>query len=176
MNLLPIYYSVMTQINIIVAVDAAGGIGINNSMPWHLPEDMARFKQLTTGNPVIMGRKTFDSIGRVLPNRRNIVITRNAQWTHEGVEAVTSLTAAVALVGEAPAYIIGGAEIYSQAMEVADQLIVTEIVETFACDAFFKRPDAAVWQEVGRDAHHSSVSGLHYAFVTWRRINAAAVT
>lgn len=164
----------MTQINIIVAVDAAGGIGINNSMPWHLPEDMARFKQLTTGNPVIMGRKTFDSIGRVLPNRRNIVITRNSQWARDGVETASSLEAAVALAGDAQAYIIGGAEVYSQAMAIADQLIVTEIAETFQCDAFFHKPDPAIWHETAREPHVSALADLHYAFVTWQRIDATA--
>lgn len=162
----------MTQINIIVATDAAGGIGINNTLPWRLPEDMAHFKRLTSGHPVIMGRKTFDSIGRALPNRRNIVVTRNPDWSHAGVEAVTSLAAAVALVGQESAYIIGGAEIYAQAMAVADRLIVTEIAQTYACDAFFPRPDAAVWQEVERAAHHSDVADLDYAFVTWTRIGA----
>ncbi len=164
----------MTQINIIVATDAGGGIGINNTLPWRLPEDMAHFKRLTSGNPVIMGRKTFDSIGRPLPNRRNIVITRNPEWSRDGVEAVTSLAAAVALVGEAPAYIIGGAEIYSQSMDVADQLIVTEIAQAFACDAFFPRPDPAVWQESAREEHDSESAGLRYAFVTYKRMHAAS--
>ncbi|CDG82852.1 dihydrofolate reductase [Janthinobacterium agaricidamnosum] len=165
----------MTQINIIVATDAGGGIGINNTLPWRLPEDMAHFKRLTSGHPVIMGRKTYDSIGRPLPNRRNIVITRNPDWSRDGIEAVTSLAAAVALVGAAPAYIIGGAEIYSQAMDVADRLIVTEIARTFDCDAFFPRPDAAVWQESAREEHDSDSTGLHYAFVTYHRIHAASV-
>src|SRR5471030_2564669 len=102
----------MTQLTIIVAMDAQHGIGINNTLPWKLAEDMAHFKRLTTGHPIIMGRKTFDSIGRPLPGRRNIVITRNAEWRHDGVEAVDTLAAAVALLTEAQAYIIGGAEIY----------------------------------------------------------------
>jgi dihydrofolate reductase len=87
-----------THLNLIVAVDAQLGIGINNTLPWHLKEDLAHFKRLTTGHPIIMGRKTFDSIGRPLPNRRSIVITRNHAWQHEGVEVVTSLEAAFKLV------------------------------------------------------------------------------
>ena len=79
------------MITLIVAIDAQRGIGVNNTLPWHLPEDLAHFKRVTTGHPIIMGRKTFDSIGRPLPNRRNIVVTRNAGWRHDGVDAVTSL-------------------------------------------------------------------------------------
>jgi dihydrofolate reductase len=160
----------MTQITIIVATDTQGGIGVNNTMPWRLPEDMAHFKALTTGHPVIMGRKTFDSIGKPLPNRRNIVVTRNAQWRQDGVEAVASLTEALALVGQAPAFVIGGAQIYAQAMEFADTLVVTEIGQRFDCDAFFPQPDAALWQETARERHHSDKAGLDYAFVTLRRV------
>jgi dihydrofolate reductase len=79
-----------SQLTLVVAIDANNGIGINNQLPWHLPEDLAHFKRTTSGHPIIMGRKTFDSIGRPLPNRRNIVITRNPDWQHAGVEAVTS--------------------------------------------------------------------------------------
>ena len=164
----------MTQLTIIVATDPSGGIGINNSMPWRLPEDMAHFKRLTTGNPIIMGRKTFDSIGKPLPNRRNIVITRNPDWRQDGVEAVGSLAEAVALVGEAPAFIIGGAQIYAQALAVADQLIITEIKRHFDCDAFFPAPEAALWQETGREEHHSEQAQLDYAFVTKRRTGATS--
>jgi dihydrofolate reductase len=85
-----------SRLSIIVATDANRGIGINNTLPWHLPEDLAHFKRTTTGHPIIMGRKTFDSIGRPLPNRRNIVITRNPQWSHPGVESVGSVAAAAA--------------------------------------------------------------------------------
>src|SRR5580692_9383437 len=98
----------MTRFTIIVAVDAEGGIGIGNALPCHLPEDMAFFKRTTTGHPIVMGRKTFDSIGRALPNRRNIVITRDVAWRHDGVEAVASLDAAAALIGDQEAFVIGG--------------------------------------------------------------------
>jgi dihydrofolate reductase len=159
----------MTQLTLIVAMDAASGIGINNTLPWKLPEDMAHFKRLTTGHPIIMGRKTFDSIGRALPNRRNIVITRNAAWRHDGVEAVASVEAALALLGGAPGFVIGGAEIYQQSLPLADQLIITEIAHTFPCDAFFPAIDHAVWHEVERVSHSAEASGLRYAFVTLRR-------
>ena len=160
----------MSQINIIVAMDAQRGIGINNTLPWRLPEDLAHFKRLTTGHPIIMGRKTFESIGRPLPGRRNIVITRNAGWRHDGVETVNSIEAAVALVGDATAFIIGGAEIYQQSLPLANQLVITEISKTFACDAFFPAFDAAQWQEVAREPHTSEVADLQYSFVTLRRI------
>lgn len=159
----------MNQINLIVAMDAQRGIGIDNTLPWRLPEDLAHFKRLTTGHPIIMGRKTFDSIGRPLPNRRNIVITRNADWRHEGVEAVGSIEAAIALVEGAPAFIIGGAEIYRQSLPLAGQLIITEIHKTFSCDAFFPEVDPEQWEEIAREPHRSEVADLQYSFVTLRR-------
>jgi dihydrofolate reductase len=159
----------MSQIHIIVAMDAHNGIGINNTLPWRLPEDLAHFKRLTTGHPIIMGRKTFDSIGRPLPNRRNIVITRNAEWRHDDVEAVGSVQAAIALLDGQDGYIIGGAEIYHQALPLTDQLIVTQIKKTFNCDAFFPAIDPAVWQEAAREEHNSETADLQYAFVTLRR-------
>ncbi|HJV02542.1 MAG TPA: dihydrofolate reductase [Burkholderiaceae bacterium] len=158
----------MSQLNIIVAMDAQRGIGIANTLPWRLPEDLAHFKRLTTGHPILMGRKTFESIGRPLPGRRNIVITRNAGWRHDGVETATSLEAAIALVQDVPAYIIGGAEIYGQALALADQLDLTCIKQTFACDAFFPAIDADAWIETARE-EHVSATGLAYAFVTQRR-------
>ena len=159
----------MSSLTIIVATDAQRGIGINNTLPWRLPEDLAHFKRLTTGHPIIMGRKTFDSIGRPLPNRRSIVITRNRDWRHDGVEAVDSVEAAIALLDGQPGYVIGGAEIYRQALPLADQLIITEIAHTYDCDAFFPEVDRAIWQESAREEHVSETAGLRYAFVTLRR-------
>ena len=101
----------LSDLTLIVAFDRQRGIGINNALPWKLAEDMAFFKRTTTGHPIIMGRKTFESIGRALPNRRNIVISRNPDWTHAGVEAVGSVEAALALVGSEASFVIGGAQI-----------------------------------------------------------------
>ncbi|GGC17060.1 dihydrofolate reductase [Oxalicibacterium flavum] len=157
------------HLTLVVAVDAHNGIGINNQLPWHLPEDLAHFKRTTSGHPIIMGRKTFDSIGRPLPNRRNIVITRNAEWQHDGVEAVTSIAAAIALVGDATAFIIGGGQIFADTMTVADRLVVTHIAKTFDCDAFFPAIDPTVWQETARESHHSDAAGFDYAYVTYDR-------
>ena len=162
-----------SQLTLVVAVDANNGIGVDNKMPWHLPEDFAHFKRVTLGKPVIMGRKTFDSIGRVLPGRRNIVITRNDGWSHEGAERAASLDAAVAMLDGAPASIIGGAQIFAHAMDIANAMIVTHIDHAFDCDTFFPAIDAAVWRETARDTHHSEAGGFDYAFVTYARREAA---
>jgi dihydrofolate reductase len=156
-------------LSIIVATDAARGIGIHNTLPWRLPEDLAHFKRLTSGHAIIMGRKTFESIGRVLPNRRHIVVTRNGGWSHENVVVAHSLEEAVRMAAGSPAYIIGGAQIYAESMDMADQLIVTEIGKTFECDAFFPAIDPQKWQESARETHHSAENGFDYAFVTYIR-------
>lgn len=160
----------MTKLTIVVAIDQQRGIGVDNKLPWHLPEDLAHFKRVTSGSAIIMGRKTFDSIGRALPNRRNIVVTRNQDWRHDGVESAASLDAAIAMVGEAPAFIIGGAQIFQDAMALADCMVVTEIAHTFACDTFFPAFDNGVWAQTAREAYHSDANGYGYAFVTYERV------
>lgn len=159
----------MPHLTIIVATDAQHGIGINNTLPWNLKEDLAHFKRLTTGHPIIMGRKTFDSIGRPLPNRRNIVITRNSEWTHEGVETATSLESVLELIGETPAYVIGGAQIYLAALPHAQRIIITEIAKTFHCDTFFPTIDLQQWQVIVSEHHRSPEQNFDYAFVTYER-------
>jgi dihydrofolate reductase len=159
----------MARLTLVVAVDAHNGIGIDNRLPWHLPEDLAHFKRVTLDKPVIMGRKTFDSIGRPLPRRRNIVVTRNPDWSHEGVETAASLAEAVKLAGDQPASIIGGAQIFEEALAHADAMIVTHIAHVFRCDTFFPPIDPAVWVERAREAHHSDAEGYDYAFVTYVR-------
>jgi dihydrofolate reductase len=158
-----------SNIRIIVATDKNHGIGINNQLPWHLPEDLAHFKRTTSGHPIVMGRKTFDSIGRPLPNRQNIVITRNAAWSHAGVEAVTSIQDALTLVADKAAFVIGGAEIYRQALAFAQELIVTEIQQVYQCDAFFPEIDLTVWHEKSREYFVAESNQLHYAIVTYTR-------
>jgi dihydrofolate reductase len=153
----------------IVAMDAQRGIGVNNTLPWHLKEDLAHFKRTTLGHPVIMGRKTFDSIGKPLPNRRNIVITRNPNWRHDGVEAVTSIDDALKLVGDVQAYVIGGAQIFAETLPYTELLIVTEIDKTFDCDTFFPLLKPQQWQEVTREQYYSAEHGFSYAFVTLQR-------
>ena len=161
------------QLTLVVAIDRDNGIGVDNRMPWHLPQDLAHFKRVTLGKPVIMGRKTFDSIGRPLPGRRNIVITRNADWSHDGAERAASLDAAIALLDGAPASIIGGAQIFNAAIDLADAMIVTHIDYRFTCDTFFPPIDPALWQETARDPHHqlpdAGQPGFDYAYVTYQR-------
>ncbi len=157
------------KLTMVVAIDAQRGIGVDNKLPWHIPEDLAHFKRLTSGHPIIMGRKTFDSIGRPLPKRRNIVITRNPDWRHEGVEAVGSLQAALALVGEETAFIIGGAQVFNESMNLAGRMVVTEIDHTYPCDTFFPPLDAGAWAETAREAYHSDASGVNFAIVTYEK-------
>lgn len=157
------------RLTLVVAIDAQRGIGIDNQLPWHLPEDLAHFKRVTLGKPIVMGRKTFDSIGRPLPKRRNIVITRNPDWSHEGVEVAASLQAAIGLLNGEPASIIGGAQIFNEAVQLADRMIVTEIDHVFRCDTFFPPIDPAVWRETARETHHSEANGYGFAYVTYAR-------
>ena len=159
----------MKHLTLVVALDAQRGIGIDNKLPWNIPEDLAHFKRLTSGHPIIMGRKTFDSIGRPLPTRRNIVITRNAAWRHDGVEAVGSLQAALELVGDATAFVIGGAQIFNDAMDVAGRMVVTEIAHTYPCDTFFPPLEPGAWAETAREAYHSHASGVDFAIVTYEK-------
>jgi len=156
-------------LSLIVAVDRQYGIGINNALPWRLPEDLAFFKRITSGHAIIMGRKTFDAIGRPLPNRRNIVVTRNDAWTHEGVARAVSLQQAIHVAGEGEVFIIGGAQIYREAITLADRLIVTEIDAEFACDAYFPSIDPAAWHTESRETQHSESNGWDYSFVMYRR-------
>ncbi len=157
------------SLTLIVATDRQRGIGINNTLPWRLKEDLAFFKQTTSGHAIIMGRKTFDSIGRPLPNRRNIVVTRNPGWTHDGVERAGSLDEAAQLAGDGEVFVIVGAQIYVDAIQIADKLIVTEIDAVYDCDAFFPAIDPAVWKEVAREPYHSAENGWDYAFVIYQR-------
>jgi dihydrofolate reductase len=159
----------MQHLTIVVAIDEKRGIGIDNKLPWHLPEDLAHFKRTTMGHPIIMGRKTFDSIGRPLPNRRNIVITRNPDWKREGVDVASSLEAALALVDDTPSCIIGGGQIFAEALPITNRMVVTEIGKTFECDAFFPEIDPKQWKEVARETHHSESNGFDYAYVTYER-------
>jgi dihydrofolate reductase len=158
----------MTHITLVVAIDAQRGIGVDNKLPWHLPEDLAHFKRVTLDRPIIMGRKTFDSIGRPLPKRRNIVVTRNRAWTHEGVDVASSLADAIALAGDEPASIIGGAQVFKEALPLADRMIVTHIDAVYRCDTFFPEIDPAVWTVTAREEHRSG-DGVAYAFVTYER-------
>ncbi|MAY41800.1 MULTISPECIES: dihydrofolate reductase [unclassified Neptuniibacter] len=146
------------KLAIIVAQDKNRAIGIENKLPWHLPEDLRYFKRVTMGKPIIMGRNTFDSIGRPLPGRVNIVVSRQEGYSPEGVKVVNSLEAATELAesiclidGVDEAMIIGGAQIYSQAIGVADRLYLTEVDAEINGDAWFPEFDRSAWNEIGRE-------------------------
>lgn len=159
------------RISLIVAMDRKRGIGIENRLPWKLPEDLAHFKRTTTGHAIIMGRKTFDSIGRPLPGRRNIVVTRDPAWQRDGVLAAATPEQARELAQrETEAFIIGGAELFAQTIAIADRMIVTEIDSEFDCDTFFPAIDPASWRETGRETFQSTASGLDFAIVTYDRV------
>lgn len=159
------------QLEIIAAVAANGVIGAGNRMPWHLPADLRRFRTLTTGHAVIMGRRTWESIGRALPHRQNIVVSRARGFRAEGAQAATSLDEALALVTlPAPAFCIGGGELYREALPRASALHLTEISARFEGDATFPAFDRALWRETARDAHPPDMpGGIPYAFVTYTR-------
>ena len=159
-------------IHLIYARAANGVIGLNNTMPWHLPEDLAHFKQLTNGNPVIMGRKTWDSLPerfRPLPGRTNIIVTRNADWSAEGVVRTSSLEEALQVGAQHgdTVWVMGGAQIYAQALPLADTVEVTIIHQDFEGDAYAP-PLGAEWVEASRE-DHVSAKGLPFSFVRYER-------
>jgi dihydrofolate reductase len=157
--------------NLIFARARNGVIGHNNTLPWHLPEDLAHFKATTLGQPVIMGRKTWDSLPvkfRPLPGRMNIVVTRQTDWHSEGAHVVHSVDEALqACPTDAQPWVIGGAELYRLAMPLATRVVVTEIDADYEGDAFAPELDAS-WQEASRTTHVAA-NGLHYSLVNWAR-------
>lgn len=160
----------MTLLTLIVARARNGTIGRDNALPWRLPEDLAHFKRTTMGAPVIMGRKTWDSIGRPLPGRRNIVVSRNPALKLEGADMAGSLEEAQRLCGGVEqVFLIGGAQLYVEALPSADRLIVTEIDADVEGDAHFPDIDRTQWIEITRETHHSAANGFDYAFVTYER-------
>ncbi|MEI6868793.1 MAG: dihydrofolate reductase [Methylophilaceae bacterium] len=155
----------MPKLSIIVAMSSNRVIGVNNSLPWHLSEDLKHFKTLTTGHTIIMGRKTYESIGKPLPNRRNIVISRNLNAFYGGIEVVHSLEDAFSTSSnDDEVFIIGGSNIYEQSLHLAEHLYITEIKKAFEGDAFFPEIDKSLWTESTRETHISS-DGLEFSFV-----------
>lgn len=156
---------------IVVAMAQNRAIGINNTLPWRCPEDLKHFKSLTMGHHIIMGRKTWDSIGRPLPGRTTVVVTRNPGWHAEGCQIAHSLDQALALcASDDQIFIVGGAELYAQALPLADTLHITEICVDIAGDAYFPDFMREQWHETER--HHSRQDApqpLSYDFVTYRR-------
>jgi dihydrofolate reductase len=159
----------MTQLSIIVAIANNQVIGINNTLPWHLPEDLKRFRALTTGHHIIMGRKTYESLGRLLPGRTTVIVTRNKNFRLEGALIAHSLEGAVALCkSDDEVFLIGGAELYQDGLKLANKLYITEVDLTVDGDAFFPEFDLNLWQETSREAH-TSAQGLSFSYITYTR-------
>ena len=167
-----------TKLYLVAAVAANGVIGAGNRMPWHLPEDLRHFKQLTLGHPVIMGRKTWESIlaslGKPLPGRENIVVTRQRGLEIPGAGVAASIEAALAMcAGESVAFVIGGGELYRAALPLAEGIVLTEIGSDFAGDTLFPPFERSAFRETQREAQVSS-TGLRFDFVLYQRIRPAA--
>ena len=159
-------------LTLIAAIARNGVIGKGNALPWHLPEDLRRFKALTTGQAVIMGRKTWDSPPakfRPLPNRLNIVVTRNRDYRAEGATVVGSLDAAIHASQTLTPFVIGGAELYAHALPLAQRLELTEIDADIEGDAHFPHWDRRPWREAARETHRAE-AGWNYSFVSYERV------
>lgn len=142
------------MIALVAALDRARGIGRGNDLPWRLPDDLRRFKALTLGHPVLMGRRTAESLGRALPGRDNLVLTRSGRVPFAGMQAVASLDEAVARAGDRPLFVIGGGEVYALALPRATHLYLTHVDTVVAdADAFFPAFDPAGWQVTAREPH-----------------------
>ncbi|WP_350283263.1 dihydrofolate reductase [Nitrosomonas sp.] len=167
------------RLAILAAVSANRVIGLNNALPWHLPADLKHFKQLTIGQIVVMGRRTFDSIGKPLPDRTNVVLTRQHHFDWPGIRTAGSIQEVLGHFSsdDRQIFIIGGAEIYRQTLSLCQRLYLTEIQQDFAGDTFFPEYDRNDWREISRETHHTSDSGMEYHFVVLDRkqpINASA--
>ena len=158
-------------ISIIAAMANQRVIGINNSLPWHLPADMKWFRNCTMGKPIIMGRATFESIGKPLPGRKNIIVTRNQAYHVDGASVVHSLAQAIEVVrDEEEAMVIGGANIYSQAFDFADRLYLTEIHSDFEGDSWFPEFDSEAWLTLSREDHQADDQNHYdYSFLSLQR-------
>ena len=159
------------RLYLVAAVAANGIIGANGKLPWHLPEDLKHFKRLTLGHPIIMGRKTWDSLGKPLPGRENIVVSRRPGFDAPGASVAGSLEGAVALcAGESVAFVIGGHDIFAASLPIASGLVLTEIHRDYAGDVSFPPYDRAQWRETQREAH-TSADGVRFDFVLYERVS-----
>lgn len=162
------------MISFILAMDENRGIGIDNKLPWHLPEELAYFRRTTSGHTVLMGRKTFESIGKPLPKRHNVILTRDPQFQAEGCEVVHSIDPIVQQYGTSAAqeelFVIGGAEIYRMLLPHADRLYITEIAHAFHVDTYFEPLDMTQWSEVSRvKGPTNEANPYSYEFVVYER-------
>lgn len=166
-------------ISLLLAASENNVIGKNNQLPWHLPNDLKYFKNLTWGLPILMGRKTFDSIGKPLPGRKSIVITRNGGWRHDGVEVVHSIGEAVSqaeALGAKEIFVIGGAEIFNASLPDASRIYMTRIHQVFEGDVFFPEIDEMQWQRTSsRYCAADEKNPCDHTYEIWERKPAAAV-
>lgn len=159
------------RISVISALAKNRVIGINNSLPWRLPEDLKYFKALTLGHHILMGRKTYESIGKPLPGRTTVIITRGNYSAPEGVKIAHSIPEAIEIsADDHEIFFVGGAELYAQVLPLADRLYLTEIQAEVQGDAWFPDYDKSRWRETGRERRHDDKSGLEYHFVIYARI------
>ncbi len=158
-------------VTIVVAISENHVIGKDNKLLWYLPNDLKHFKDITTGHTVIMGRKTYESVGKPLPKRRNIIITRQ-DIKIEGCEVVNSIEAALKLaIGEEEVFIVGGAEIYKQAMLLTDRIYLTIVHKEFDGDSFFPEINLNEWKAVSREDHGpDEKNSLPYSFITYEKV------
>ena len=154
------------EIVLIIARAANGTIGRNGKLPWHLPADLRRFKRLTMGLPMVMGRKTFDSLPGLLDGRRHIVLTRDADWNEDGAERAGSVAEAVRIAKAPHIAVIGGAEIYRAFLDLADRIELTHVAADVAGDTAIDLPDPADWREIAREDHPASDSRPAFSFIT----------
>lgn len=157
----------MNKFSIIVAMSENYVIGLNNSLPWHLSDDLKRFKEITTGHQIVMGRKTYESIGRPLPNRDNFVLTRNAKLQIDGINVIKSLNDIPS--SDKKTFIIGGGEIYTQLINSCDELLVTKIHCEIHGDAYFPIIDLSVWSLINQSEKFTE-NDLEYSYLTYRKI------
>ena len=157
-----------TQIYLVAAVAANGVIGRDGRLPWNLPEDLKHFKRLTLGHPIIMGRRTWESLGRALPGRDNIVVTRTAAFDAPGAAVASSLEAALALcTGESVAFVIGGQQLFAESLPLAAGLVLTEIHRDYEGDTWFPPYDRSRWQETQRKPH-TAADGTKFDLVLYQ--------
>jgi dihydrofolate reductase len=155
----------MSIVTLVVARAENGVIGRDGKLPWHIPDDLKRFKALTMGSSMVMGRKTFDSLGRLLPGRQHIVVTRDPHWSAQGVDVAHDVAEALSVAREERVTVIGGAEIYGLFLPVADRAEVTEVHAEVEGDTFLDPFDARSWQEAAREYHHAEGGRPAFSFV-----------
>jgi len=159
-----------SQIVIVVARARNGTIGKDNSLPWHIPADLKHFKALTMGSAMVMGRRTFESLPRLLPGRRHIVMTRDPEWSAEGVEVARSVDEALDVAGDGPVSVIGGAEVFGQFLPLANRIELTEVLADYDGDIAMPDPrKTGAWLETAREEHAAEDGRPPFRFITLKR-------